>query len=174
MTWRLLPAIWESDLLPLDKLVLLCLAKYSDASGRSSKPAQATISRLTGIGARRVRTALATLKQRGLIVAEGKGRKGTISYAITLPLANKSDSTRAAHVGTSASLGRHQESYNPIDNQLTNPSERKGEYFDSDLPGTLPGTSNVGAGDSPGRFFGQWETVHERSVRLNRERMKRE
>ena len=100
MTWQQLPAIWESDLLPLDKLVLLCLCKFANAHGRSAKPAQATICRLTGIGARRVRTALATLKQRGIITAEGKGRKGTISYAINLPLANRKDAARAAHPGT--------------------------------------------------------------------------
>tara|TARA_R100001086_G_C11780989_1_gene243637 strand:+ start:243 stop:737 length:495 start_codon:yes stop_codon:yes gene_type:complete len=121
MTWRVLPAIWESDLSPLDKLVLLCLAKYSDGAGRNSKPAQDTISRLTGIGARRVRTALATLKKRGLIVPEGKGRKGTISYKINLPLANNGSSGRAGDVGTTKALGRHRESYNPVDIQLNNP-----------------------------------------------------
>jgi len=100
VTWQQLPAIWESDLLPLDKLVLLCLCKFANAHGRSAKPAQVTISRLTGIGSRRVRTALATLKQRGLITSEGKGRKGTISYAINLPLANRKDAVLAANPGT--------------------------------------------------------------------------
>jgi hypothetical protein len=136
MTWRLLPAIWESDLLPLDKLVLLCLSKYSDSNGRNAKPAQDTISRLTGIGPRRVRTALATLKKRGLIIAEGKGLKGTIAYRINLPLANNGDSVRADKVGLSMSQGRHRDSYNPIDNQLKNPSNlkdsKRDSYFDSD------------------------------------------
>jgi hypothetical protein len=162
VTWRLLPAIWESDLLPLDKLVLLCLAKYSDSNGRSSKPAQATISRLTGIGPRRVRTALATLKKRGLIAPEGKGRKGTIAYRINLPLANNGDSTRAAHVGISASLGRHQESYNPSNIQLNNPSKsKKDSCFDSGSDYEGPKLDQYGRNT---------ETVHEQSVRLNRAR----
>lgn len=155
MTWRLLPAIWESDLLPLDKLVLLCLAKYSDSNGRNAKPAQDTISRLTGIGPRRVRTALATLKKRGLIVAEGKGRKGTIAYRINLPLATNGDSSRAGHVGTSMSSGRSHHAYNPIDNQLKNPSNSKGDfYMDSD------------SGKDPSIR----ESIHDQAMRLDRER----
>ena len=155
MTWRLLPAIWESDLLPLDKLVLLCLAKYSDSTGRNSKPAQATISRLTGIGPRRVRTALATLKKRGLIIAEGKGRKGTIAYRINLPIANNGGSSRAADVGTPTSSGRNHHAYNPIDNQLNNPSKSKRDsYMDSDS-------------DKDPSIR---ETIHEQAMRLDRER----
>ena len=155
MTWRVLPAIWESDLSPLDKLVLLCLAKYSDSNGRHAKPAQTTISRLTGIGPRRVRTALATLKKRGFIVPEGKGRKGTIAYRINLPLANNGDSVRAGNVGTSVSQGRHRESYNPINKQFKNPSNTsKREYFDSDSV------------KDPGRR----ETIHEQAMRLHRAR----
>jgi DNA-binding transcriptional MocR family regulator len=163
MTWRLLPAIWESDLLPLDKLVLLCLAKYSDSNGRNSKPAQDTISRLTGIGPRRVRTALATLKKRGLIVAEGKGRKGTIAYRINLPLANNGDSSRAANVGTSVSLGRHRESYNPINKQLNNPSNSTSrEYFDS--------SGSDYEGPKLDQYGRNTESIHEQAMRLHRAR----
>ena len=100
MTWRQLPAVWDADLAPLDKLVLLCLCKFANERGRGARPAQATISRLTGIGPRRVRTALVTLRQRGLIVAEGKGRRGTINYAIALPLASAKPLSRATHPGT--------------------------------------------------------------------------
>jgi hypothetical protein len=105
------------------------LCKFANAHGRSAKPAQVTISRLTGIGSRRVRTALATLKQRGIITAEGKGRKGTISYAINLPLANRKDAVRAAHVGT-VSPTIH----------LNNPFNKDSNYFDS------------GSGDSQPRY----------------------
>jgi DNA-binding transcriptional ArsR family regulator len=166
MTWRLLPAIWESDLSPLDKLVLLCLSKYSDSNGRNAKPAQATISRLTGIGPRRVRTALATLKKRGLIVAEGKGRKGTIAYRINLPLANKDDSSRAADVGTTTSSGRHRDSGNPIDSiQLKNPSNlkdsKRDSYFDSDSDYEGPKRDQYGRNT---------ETISEQAMRLHRAR----
>ena len=162
MTWRLLPGIWESDLLPLDKLVLLCLAKYSDSNGRHAKPAQTTISRLTGIGPRRVRTALATLKRRGFIVPEGKGRKGTIAYRINLPLADNGDLVRAADVGTSKSLGRHRESYNPIKKQLKNPSNStSGQYFDSDSDSTRPPLDEWGRNT---------ESIHDQAMRLHRAR----
>ncbi len=162
MTWRLLPAIWGSDLLPLDKLVLLCLAKYSDSNGRNSKPAQDTISRLTGIGPRRVRTALATLRERGFIVPEGKGRKGTIAYRINLPLADNGDSSRAANVGTSVSQGRHRESYNPINKQLKNPSKStKDFYMDSDSDYEGPKLDQYGRNT---------ESIHDQAMRLHRAR----
>jgi hypothetical protein len=87
MTWRQLPAIWETPLRPIDKLVLLCLAQFANQAGKSAYPAQATISRLTGISLRSVRYALARLRDAGLIVPQGKGPQGTIKYQINLPLA---------------------------------------------------------------------------------------
>jgi hypothetical protein len=144
---------------------MLCLSKYSDSNGRNAKPAQATISRLTGIGPRRVRTALATLKKRGFIVPEGKGRKGTIAYRINLPIANNGDSVRAGYVGTSTSSGRHDRAYNPINNQLKNPSNlkdsKRDSYFDSDSDYEGPKRDQYGRNT---------ETISEQAMRLDRAR----
>jgi hypothetical protein len=88
VTWRQLPAIWETPLRPTDKLVLLCLAQFANQIGKSAYPAQATIGRLTGISLRSVRYALSRLRDAGLIVPQGKGPQGTIKYQINLPLAS--------------------------------------------------------------------------------------
>jgi DNA-binding transcriptional ArsR family regulator len=128
VTWRQLPAAWSCDLAPLDKLVLLCLCNFANATGRSAKPAQSSISRLTGVGPRRVRTALAMLKQRGIIAAEGKGRRGTISYAINLPLAERSGTSRAADPGT---VSPTIQGMNPV-------NKKDSVYFDSGPGNTKP------------------------------------
>ena len=93
---------------------------------------------------------------------EGKGRKGTIAYRINLPLADNGDSSRAVNVGTSVSLGRHRESYNPINKQFKNPSKStKGQYFDSDSDSTRPPLDEYGRNT---------ETFSEAAIRLARAR----
>ena len=87
MTWRQLPAIWETPLRPTDKLVLLCLAQFANQAGKSAYPAQSTISRLTGVSTRGVKYALVRLRDAGLITPQGKGPNGTIKYQINLSLA---------------------------------------------------------------------------------------
>ena len=166
MTWRLNRPIWRLDNVSASlRLVLLALASFTDQRGANAYPSQGNLARMCCCNRSTVQRALAALIRRGLISPQGKGRKGTIRYSVNISM----------HQGGphDAPATRRTVQHNPSKRKPSEyPSYSEGQCFDSDLPGTLPGTSN--AGDSPGRFFGQWETVHERSVRLNRERMKRE
>jgi DNA-binding transcriptional ArsR family regulator len=116
MTWKQLPAIWETPLRPTDKLVLLCLAQFGNQQGKQSRPSQATISRLTGVSQRSVRYALSRLKDAGLIEAHGKGPKGTIKYQINLPIRQRRSATGAYQVGNGLPTI-----------QLKNPSNSQGD-----------------------------------------------
>lgn len=88
MTWRQLPAIWAVEgLRPAERLVLLALAYFADSNGANSYPAQQTLASMCSCSPDTVKRALRTLRERGLITATGKGRKGTIRYAIELPMA---------------------------------------------------------------------------------------
>ena len=122
MTWRQLPAIWATPLRPTDKLVLLCLAQFADQRGQSARPAQATVSKMTGVSPRSVRYALTRLKDAKLITPTG-----TIQYRINMPLATSRGATGAAHHGNG--LPTIQLTSNPI-----NKKERD-SYFNSSPPG---------------------------------------
>ena len=88
MTWRQLPAIWAVEgLRPTERLVLLAVAYFADAGGANSYPAQRTLARMCSCSPDTVKRALRSLRDRGLITANGKGRKGTIRYTVELPLA---------------------------------------------------------------------------------------
>ena len=127
MTWRQLPAIWATPLRPTDKLVLLCLAQFADQRGQSARPAQATVSKMTGISPRSVRYALNRLKDSKLITPTGKGKRGTIQYRINMPLTTSRGATGAAHHGNG--LPTIQLTSNPI-----NKKERD-SYFETRKPG---------------------------------------
>ena len=163
------------DILALDnvtaqqKLVLIAFNQYGD-EGRNVYPSLRSIAKVCALGYRQVKRHAKTLRDKGYLVPVGKSRLNTVNYCLKIP---RVVSVPKVVPSASPSTG-HPRPPTTLDNKpFTYPprvEQSPGEYFDSDLPGTL----NVAAGDSPGRFFGQWETVHERSVRLNRERMKRE
>ena len=99
MSWRQLPAIWrEAGLAPTEKLVLLALAYHANGLGESAYPAQATLAQMCGVSLPTIKRALRSLRNRRLIVPDGKGRKGTIRYSIALPLAAQ----RSKAAGSSA------------------------------------------------------------------------
>ena len=88
MTWRQLPAIWAVEgLRPVERLVLLALAYFADARGANSYPAQQTLASMCSCSPRSIKRTLRSLRERGLITATGKGRKGTIRYTVELPMA---------------------------------------------------------------------------------------
>ena len=88
MTWRQLPAIWAVEgLRSTERLVLLAVAYFADSNGANSYPAQQTLASMCSCSPRSIKRTLRSLRERGLITATGKGRKGTIRYTVELPLA---------------------------------------------------------------------------------------
>ena len=131
MTWRQQPAIWRVEgLRPMERLVLLALAYFGNQAGSSSYPAQSTLSKMCGVSIPTIKRALKSLRNRHLIIVEGKGRKGTISYKIDLPLA-----ARPAHKGGSPVNGGGDHGRSTI--QLTNkPINKEDSYFKTRTPGS--------------------------------------
>ncbi len=131
MTWRQQPAIWRVEgLRPTEKLVLLALAYFGNQAGSSSYPAQKTLATMCACSVPTIKRSLKSLRNRHLIIVEGKGRKGTISYRIDLPLA-----ARPAHKGGSPVTGGgdHQRSTIQLTNNPIN--KRNDSYFDPEPPG---------------------------------------
>lgn len=59
--------VWESDLPPNLKIVLLAIVDHADDDGRNAYPSQETIARKTGYSVRQVKRIVAELKDKGLI-----------------------------------------------------------------------------------------------------------
>ena len=126
MTWRQQPAIWRVEgLRPTEKLVLLALAYFGNHAGSSSYPAQKTLAAMCACSVPTIKRSLKSLRDRHLIIVEGKGRKGTIRYRIALPLTHKGGSP--VNGG-----GDHQRATI----QLTNkPINKRDSYFNSSSTG---------------------------------------
>jgi DNA-binding transcriptional MocR family regulator len=125
MTWRQQPAIWRVEgLRPMERLVLLALSYFSNQSGSRSYPAQRTLAAMCSCSIPTVKRSLKSLRNRHLIIVEGKGRKGTIRYRIALPLTQKGGSL--VNGG-----GDHQRSTI----QLKNPINKRDSYFNSSSTG---------------------------------------
>jgi hypothetical protein len=137
MTWRLIRPIWHVDnITASQRLVLLALASFTDQRGANAYPSQATLARMCCCSTRTVRRALADLIALKMIVPNGKGRGGTIRYAVNvLPTPD-----------THGRLGRSPMSYNP---SKEIPSKRNPSKRDSDSYSNSPGLS----GDSSVRRF---------------------
>jgi hypothetical protein len=121
MTWRLIGPIWRlPDVTASQRLVLLALASFTDKAGANAYPSQATLSRMACCSARTVRRALADLIAMELITPSGKGRRGTIRYAVNVNVLGRAD--------TSGHSPRSPTSTNPINYNNkpgnSNPGER--------------------------------------------------
>ena len=85
VTWRLLRPIWRVDnITASQRLVLLALASFTDQRGANAYPSQATLARMCCCSTRTVRRALADLIALKMIAPNGKGRGGTIRYAVNV------------------------------------------------------------------------------------------
>jgi hypothetical protein len=92
MTWRLIGPIWRiENVTASQRLVLLALASFTDQNGANAYPSQSTLARMACCSARTVRRALADLIAMELITPSGKGRRGTIRYAVNVNVLGRAD-----------------------------------------------------------------------------------
>lgn len=68
--------VWDVDVPPSEKLVLLCYANYADQSGKNIYPAIDSVAKKTKLNRRTVQRATKSLEEKGLLIADGKGRNG--------------------------------------------------------------------------------------------------
>lgn len=69
-----------------NRWVLLCLAEYADKTGANARPSAETIARRTTFSERHIRRALADMRRRGVIVAQGIHKSGVTVYQIQMTL----------------------------------------------------------------------------------------
>jgi len=166
MTWRLIGPAWKVPGLTMaERIVLLALVSFTDKAGANAYPSIETLSARCCCSRRTVQRALTGLCRRGVIQAEGKGRKGTIRYRVQVTQSNGVGHTdrRVGHSGMGTSVT---ESHNPSKHPRDYPSET----YPSDA---LPVDSVFDSGSR--RDTGDWtfETVSEQAQRLSRERRQR-
>lgn len=145
MSVKVSSLIWEMDVEPIDKLVLLSYADYSNEDGLGVYPSNETTSKRTGINERSVRRVNRRLELSGYIVPDGKSRYQTNEYRLNLEaisaniaerrakgedsgsgagLANdKREDPESGEGGTQSPGGEDPESGNPSVNPSVNPSD---------------------------------------------------
>ena len=67
--------VFELDLHPIDKLVYICLMRYSNNDTRQAFPGYNKIAEDCGISERRAKTAIKNLEEKGLIIKERRQNK---------------------------------------------------------------------------------------------------
>jgi hypothetical protein len=77
MSIKLMSLVWELDLPPGEKLVLLALADQANDEGRQCWPSVDTIGQRSGQGERTVRRALASLEERGHLTRQHRDGTST-------------------------------------------------------------------------------------------------
>jgi DNA-binding transcriptional MocR family regulator len=166
MSWRLIGPAWKvPDLTMAERIVLLALVSFTDKRGANAYPSIATLSVRCCCSRRTVQRALTGLCKRGVIQAEGKGRKGTIRYRVQVTQSNGVGHTdrRVGHSGMGASVT---ESHNP---SKVIPGDYPSNYPSDGLP--ADSYFDSGSRQKPSSFW--TETVSEQAQRLNRERRQR-
>ena len=124
----------------MERLVLLALAYFGNQGGSNSYPAQRTLAAMCSCSIPTVKRSLKSLRNRHLIIVEDKrGRRGTVSYRIDLPLA-----ARPAHKGVSPVTPGGDHGRATI--QLTDkPINKRDSYFDQFSADSLDRLDSAGA-----------------------------
>jgi DNA-binding IclR family transcriptional regulator len=84
MSVKIMGLVFDSELSPNHKLVLLAYADHAKHDGTSIFPAIASIARKTSYSRRQVQRVTQELVEAGYLVADGHGPRGTNKYRIPL------------------------------------------------------------------------------------------
>jgi biotin operon repressor len=87
MSLRLMVRVFQLDIPPSNKLVLLAMAEHANGEGSSCYPSIGTLMKETSLSRRSVQTVIRQLEKAGLLVRIGKARGGrsvTTEYSLSL------------------------------------------------------------------------------------------
>ena len=84
MSVKVMGMVWDLDLPQNEKFVLLAYADHAAHDGTSIFPAVATIAKKTGYKERSVQSITRKLTQKGMLISDGKGKKGTNKWRIPM------------------------------------------------------------------------------------------
>ena len=166
MTWWLIGPAWKVPALTMsERIVLLALVSFTDKAGANAYPSIATLSARCCCNRSTVHRALKSLRERGVIEPQGKGRKGTIRYKVRLTV---------QRVGSHTATDPSHSDIPTVGTMRHNPSKVIPRDYPSNYPSdALPVDSVFDSGSR--QHTGDWtfETVSEQAQRLNRERRQR-
>lgn len=77
MSIKIMAQVWDLDLSPTEKLILLAYTDHADHDGGNIYPAVKTIATKTGLSERSVQLMTRSLEKKGYLETDGKGPKGT-------------------------------------------------------------------------------------------------
>jgi DnaD/phage-associated family protein len=82
MSVKVMGLVWDLEMEPNEKLVLLAYADHASHDGTGIWPAVATIMKKTGYSERSVQAITRSLEEKGLLVEDGSGPKGTNKWRV--------------------------------------------------------------------------------------------
>ena len=145
------------DISAQQKLVLIAMNQYGD-EGHNIYPATGTIADMVSLARRQVKRHIATLRDKGYLIATGKSKRNTINYRMAIP--NQGGVAKVTKgVSSRTPPECHPRPPTTLNNKPSNNpprvlSTKRGEYFDS------------GSDSDPSIR----ETIHEQAMRLDRAR----
>jgi len=84
MSVKIMGLVWDLEIPPNEKLVLLAYADHADHAGFSIFPAVASIAKKTGYSERQVQRITRGLVNKGFLMSDGRGKKDTNKWRIPL------------------------------------------------------------------------------------------
>ena len=95
--------VWDTDLKPTLRFVLLAYADHADHEGKSIFPSIKLVSNKTGFSERTIQSSTRELEQMGYLIPDGQGPMGTNRWKIPLDMGGESPAppTDGAHLKTS-------------------------------------------------------------------------
>ena len=137
MSVKIMGLVWDSNLKPTLRFVLLAYADHADHNGENIYPSVELMSKKTGFSERTIQGATRELEEMNLLVLVGKGKKGTNKWKIPLDVGGESTAPptdgvnlkdKKARGGESPSKNSRLAAPEPsINRQLKKPSEAKSQ-----------------------------------------------
>lgn len=86
MSVKVMGIVWDSNLKPTDKFVLIAYADHASHDGTNVFPSIETIVKKTGFSERTVQGATRKLEEIGWLISDGKGKNGTNRWRIPVDI----------------------------------------------------------------------------------------
>jgi len=136
MSYRLQPLIWNTDMKPSQRFVMLALVDYADDNGQNIYPSIETLSRKTGYSERNVQRILKSLEDEGLILIVGRSKYGTIRITLNLPAIQERKAVED-DTPTDDNLSQINDKMSQINDKMSQINDKMSQSYDKMSPDPL-------------------------------------
>jgi DNA-binding MarR family transcriptional regulator len=136
MSYRLQPLIWNTDMKPSQRFVMLALVDYADDNGQNIYPSIETLSRKTGYSERNVQRILKSLEDEGLILIVGRSKYGTIRITLNLPAIQERKAVED-DTPTDDNLSQINDNLSQINDKMSQINDKMSQSYDKMSPDPL-------------------------------------